>query len=228
MTAETIAPTPSAGEPAASIGRWTDAGVGNDVDVSAHLPVVLVGLRWLFDTEQPAGAVQCPAGDRLPSQSGRGFRFIPSGPGGAAAVGIAVTTGISGDEIGGHELAEFIDLLEGMGEEVVAIDAIAERSFCTLTLARAAHPTLSRAVARYRAGHLLHANASPFGPARRPDLVAAVSAADLYRQMRDENASVEAPAFSSKPFIYWIDLFRCSTTAPTAAKSTERQLALRS
>jgi hypothetical protein len=149
-------------------------------DLTVHLPTIQVGLRWLFDTEQPSGAVQCPAGDHLPSVGGRGFRFIPSSRDGRAAVGIAVTTGIVGDAIGGHELAAFIDLLEGVGEEVVAIDAVASSMFCTLTLARAAHPTLRRAVARYQAGYRAHVDTSPFGPTPHSD-VATVSARDLQR-----------------------------------------------
>lgn len=203
----------------------TGLSIRPDDDLSVHLPVLLVGLRWLFDTEQPIGAVQCPAGDSLPSVGGRGFRFIPSDRDGRAALGIAVTTG---DTIGGHEVAGFIDLLEEMGEEVVAVDAIAAGSFCRLTLARAAHPTLRRAVARYRADHLEHANASPFGPARRSDVVNAVSAADLHRQVLQGKPTVAAGDRLPTPVVYRIDLLDHPTTTSVWATHPESHFATQS
>jgi hypothetical protein len=195
------------------------------LDVTAHLPVLLVGLRWLFDTEQPEGAVQCPAGDCLPSVGGRGFRFIPLGRDGHAALGIAVTTGVTGDAIGGHELAAFIDLLEGMGEEVLAIDAVAGSTFCTLTLNRTAHPTLLDAVARYRAGYLAHVSASPFGPEQRPD-VATLSAAELQRQLHEAQPDEDDKQLTvAAGGVHWLDrIGRDAMRAPTAALSRAQHL----
>lgn len=197
------------------------AGTQSAVDVAVHLPVLLVGLRWLCDTEQPAGAVQCPAGDSLPSVRGRGFRFVPSDRSGHAVVGIAVTSGAAGDVIDGHELAGFIDLLEGAGEEVVSVEVIAAGSYCTLRLARAAHPTLLSAVDRHRARHLLRANTSPFGPAERVDAVAAVSAADLHRQVLERKPDNRP----SKPIVYWVDLFDSPATTFTTSTQAEPYLA---
>lgn len=196
------------------------------VDVTAHLPALLVGLRWLFDTEQPVGAIQCPAGDSLPSAAGRAFRFIPSDHDGRAALGVAVTTGIVGDAIDGHEVADLIDLLDGMGEEVLAVNSVAAGSFYVLTLARAAHPTLRSAVVRYRTEHRADADASPFGPARNSTVVNAVSARDLQRQAcvsASDAGGTRLPDDASG--VYWIDRFGGPTTA--APTTSAPRLAMR-
>lgn len=212
MARELVTATQNAADAAGSMsGGCIATATPAELDITAHLPVLLVGLRWLFEIEQPRGAVQCPAGDSLPSVQGRGFRFIPADRDGRAALGIAVTTGIVDDAIDGHEIAAFIDLLEGMGEEVVAIDTRAGRSFCTLTLARTAHPTLRRAVARYRAEHVLHANDSPFGPELANRINPAVSAMQLYQQRR--NGSTGRP----RPVVYWTDQFDFSSTSASTA-----------
>ena len=195
-------------------------------DITVHLPVLLVGLRWLFDTEQPAGAVQCPAGDSLPSAGGRAFRFIPSDHDGRAALGIAVTTGIAGDVISGHEIADFIDLIEGMGEEVLSVNSVAAGSFYVLTFARAAHPTLRSAVVRYRVEHRADADASPFGPARRSTVVNPVSARDVQRQARVGTAFPDSPRSPNDAAgVYWMDRF--DGPAASAAIGTELCLAMR-
>jgi hypothetical protein len=192
--------------------------------VAVHLPVLLVGLRWLFDTEQPARAVQCPAGDSLPSVGGRAFRFIPADRDGRAALGIAVTTGVAGDAIGGHEAADFIDLLEGMGEEVLAINSVAAGAFYVLTLARPAHPTLRSAVVRYRAQHRADASASPFGPAQRSDDVRPVSATDLQRQLAAQFTEPDSERVPSDAGgVHWLDRFGFPETPPVAG--TELSLA---
>ena len=223
MTLDLMAAPRSADETPACGERVADGAV--TPGVTAHLPVLLVGLRWLFDTEQPAGAVQCPAGDSLPSPGGRAFRFIPADRDGRAALGIAVTTGTAGDAIGGHEAADFIDLLEGMGEEVLAINSVAAGSFYVLTLARPAHPTLRSAVVRYRAQYLVDRHASPFGPARPATVVNAVSAVDLQRQ-----AAISAAEQNSKQppddagGVHWMDRFGGRTTI--AVTGTELCLAM--
>lgn len=223
MTLELMAAPRSADETASCGERGTERAVAPGV--TAHLPVLLVGLRWLFDTEQPAGAMQCPAGDSLSSVGGRAFRFIPADRDGRAALGIAVTTGIAGDAIGGHEAADFIDLLEGMGEEVLAINSVAAGSFYVLTLARPAHPTLRSAVVRYRAQHLEDCTASPFGPARPVTGVTAVSAMDLQRQVvmnAVEQDSKESPADADG--VHWMDRFGEPTNM--AVTGTELCLAM--
>ncbi len=223
MTLELMAAPRSADETATAGERVADRAA--TPGVTAHLPVLLVGLRWLFDTEQPAGAVQCPAGDSLPSVGGRAFRFIPADRDGRAALGIAVTTGIAGDAIGGHEAADFIDLLEGMGEEVLAINSVAAGSFYVLTLARPAHPTLRSAVVRHRAQYLEDCTASPFGPARPVSAVAAVSARDLQRRaaMSAGEQGSEQSADDAGG-VHWMDRFGGPTTI--AATGAELCLAM--
>ncbi len=199
------------------------AGARPAVDLSVHMPVLLVGLRWLFDTEQPAGAVQSPGGDGLPSVGGRAFRFVPSDRSGHAAVGIAVISSVAGDVIDGHEVAGFIDLLESAGEEIVAVEVIAAGSYCTMRLAREAHPSLRSAVSHYRVQHLLRANASPFGPVDNTEAVAAVSATDLHRQVLNGKANVR----TSKPIVYWVDLIDSPATTFTTITQPEPHLATR-
>jgi hypothetical protein len=223
MTIELMAAPRSADETAACVEPVPDEATAPGVTV--HLPVLLVGLRWLFDTEQPAGAVQGPAGDNLPSVGGRAFRFIPADRDGRAAVGVAVTTGIAGDAIGGHEAADFIDLLEGMGEEVLAINSVAAGAFYVLTLARPAHPTLRSAVVRYRAQHHADSTASPFGPAQRPNDVSPVSAADLQWQLATRAAEQHSePLPSDTGGVQWMDRFGFPT--PAALPGTEPCLAM--
>ena len=224
MTIELMAAPRSADETALAVEPTPDAAAAPGVAV--HLPVLLVGLRWLFDTEQPAGAVQCPAGDSLPSVGGRAFRFIPADRDGRAALGIAVTTGIAGDAIGGHEAADFIDLLEGMGEEVLAINSVAAGAFYLLTLARPAHPTLRSAVVRHRAQHRADSTASPFGPAQHPaDAGRRVSASDLQRQLATAAAAqASEPQPSDAGGVQWMDRFGFPTTEAVAG--TELSLAV--
>lgn len=223
MTLEPMAAPRSADETASRGDRVTDRAV--TPGVTAHLPVLLIGLRWLFDTEQPAGAVQCPAGDSLSSVGGRAFRFIPADRDGRAALGIAVATGIAGDAIGGHEAADFIDLLEGMGEEVLAVNSVAAGSFYVLTLARPAHPTLRSAVVRYRAQRFEDRTASPFGPARPVTGVTAVSAMDLQRQATTSAAEQDSKQSSDDAGgVHWMDRFGGSATI--AVTGTELSLAM--
>ncbi|TDK85017.1 hypothetical protein [Mycolicibacterium mucogenicum] len=224
MTIELMAAPRSADETAVIVEPTPDEAAA--LGVAVHLPVLLVGLRWLFDTEQPAGAVQCPAGDSLPSVGGRAFRFIPADRDGRAALGIAVTTGIAGDAIGGHEAADFIDLLEGMGEEVLAINSVAAGAFYLLTLARPAHPALRSAVVRYRAQHRADSTASPFGPAQHPaDAGRRVSASDLQRQLATAAAAqASEPQPSDAGGVQWMDRFGFPTTEAVAG--TELSLAV--
>ncbi|SHT51034.1 Uncharacterised protein [Mycobacteroides abscessus subsp. abscessus] len=224
MTIELMAAPRSAEEAGGIVAPAPDEAAAPGVAV--HLPVLLVGLRWLFDTEQPAGALQCPAGDSLPSVGGRAFRFIPADRDGRAALGIAVTTGIAGDAIGGHEAADFIDLLEGMGEEVLAINSVAAGAFYVLTLARPAHPTLRSAVVRYRAQHRADSTASPFGPAQHPADAGRVSASDLQRQLATTSvAQASEPLPSAAGGVQWMDRFSFPTTATVTG--TEPCLAAR-
>lgn len=61
------------------------------VDVMSHLPMLLIGLRWLFDTTQPDMALQQHHGQQIGSVGNRTLRFIPSGWNGHAIVVVDVT-----------------------------------------------------------------------------------------------------------------------------------------
>jgi hypothetical protein len=141
---------------AASACGASPAGRCNTADVTAHLPVLLLGLKWLYDTPQPPGAIQDPGGDTLISAGARVLTFVPSGPGGGGALRIDTTE--PQNPITATELAAFADLLDGMGEDVVSISADAAGNLCAL--ARPVHPTLRAAAARYPAGCVVPADAS--------------------------------------------------------------------
>ncbi|BDB44645.1 hypothetical protein MKCMC460_50070 [Mycobacterium sp. 20KCMC460] len=63
---------------------------GAPVEATAHLPLLLIGLRWLLDTEQPAAALICPHGQTMSSVGNRRLRFAPEGFDGRPAVVIEV------------------------------------------------------------------------------------------------------------------------------------------
>jgi hypothetical protein len=121
-------------------------------DVTAHLPVLLLGLKWLYDTTQPPGSVQHPGGDALPSAGARVLTFVPSGPNGWGALRIDTTE--PENPVTPAELAAFVDLLDGMGEVVVSMSTDAGGDLCVL--ARPVHPTMRAAVARYTAKCPVH------------------------------------------------------------------------
>lgn len=60
------------------------------VEATAQLPLLLIGLRWLLDTEQPAGALICPHGQTLSSVGNRRLRFSAEGFDGRPAVFVEV------------------------------------------------------------------------------------------------------------------------------------------
>lgn len=62
----------------------------------AHAPALIVGLRWLYDTEQPATAIIDHRGRRLRSAGGRTVRFTPVGWQGRAVVVLIPTADAHG------------------------------------------------------------------------------------------------------------------------------------
>lgn len=129
------------------------------VDVTSHLPVLLIGLRWMFDTPQPDTALQHHHGQQISSVGNRTLRFIPSGWNGHAIVVVEVTHVDYGqprqpprNPLDPGELAAFIDLLDGMGEDVVATWNGSPATTGSLALARPAHPALQASVRRYSRG----------------------------------------------------------------------------
>lgn len=138
------------------------------VDVMSHLPMLLIGLRWLFDTTQPDTALQQHHGQQIGSVGNRTLRFIPSGWNGHAIVVVDVTHVDYGqphqpprNPLAPGELAAFADLLDGMGEDVVATWNGHPAITGSLALARPAHPTLQAAVSRYTAGCQRHGGNRP-------------------------------------------------------------------
>lgn len=133
------------------------------VDVMSHLPMLLIGLRWLFDTTQPDMALQQHHGQQIGSVGNRTLRFIPSGWNGHAIVVVDVTHVDYGqphqpprNPLAPGELAAFADLLDGMGEDVAATWNGHPAITGSLALATPAHPSLQAAVSRYTAGCQRH------------------------------------------------------------------------
>ena len=121
-------------------------------DATVHLPVLLLGLKWLYDTAQPLGAIQPPGGDALTSAGVRVLTFVPSSPDGWGMLRIDTTE--PENPVTAAELASFADLLDGMGEEVVSISS--DASGHVFVLARPVHPTLRAAVGRFIAKCPVH------------------------------------------------------------------------
>lgn len=132
-------------------------------DVTANLPALLLGLRWLYDTSQPATAVQDPRGQHLHTPAARTVYFIPSGASGHVLIIIEANPDkpdLDGHHIGRTlapgELAAFADLIEDLGETVISTYNGYPGSIAALALARPAHPTLLAAVTRFSDGHHPH------------------------------------------------------------------------
>ncbi|MDR3659343.1 MAG: hypothetical protein P4L86_02825 [Mycobacterium sp.] len=127
---------------------------GLDHVVAGHLADLLVGLRWLFDTVQPDGAMVSSGGQAIRSGH-RTLRFRPVDWQDHAVVevlGVAIAADLSPRA----ELEAFVTALDDMGEEVVASWIGRRGQVRSIALARPAHPTLREAVSRYTAGCLVH------------------------------------------------------------------------
>lgn len=140
-----------------------DRAVSRPIDVMSHLPMLLIGLRWLFDTAQLDTALQQHHGQQIGSVGNRTLRFIPSGWNGHAIVVVDVAHVDYGqphepprNPLAPGELAAFADLLDGMGEDVAATWNGHPAITGSLALARPAHPSLQAAVSRYTAGCQRH------------------------------------------------------------------------
>lgn len=129
----------------------------DDHDVSAHLPVLLLGLRWLYDTEQPDNAIARHDGQAAITAGRRTLRFIPRGRVGFATIRVEITSPTTDAKpLAAGELAVLADLLDDMGITVEHTwIEYPETSGC-LALRRPAHPSLCEAVARYHQGCPVH------------------------------------------------------------------------
>lgn len=162
-TAADSTPTPRA-------STHTAPELADGPDMSKHLPSLLVGLRWLYDTEQPATAIHHPLGAQLASVDDRVVGFCPSGWNGHVVVSLAATAparrapyrrwlSLRGpramrprDVLAPGELEAFAELLSDLGEEVVSTWSGYPGRSGSVALARPAHASLLAAVARDQAG----------------------------------------------------------------------------
>lgn len=126
-------------------------------DVTAHLPVLLLGLRWLYDTEQPATATARSDGQALPSAGGRTLRFIPRGHPGGTVVRIEHARPAAGPQaLPAAELDAFANLLDDLDVGVARSWIEYPGASGCFALHAPAHPTLCAAVARYELGCAVH------------------------------------------------------------------------
>lgn len=116
------------------------------LDITANLPALLIGLRWLYDTEQPTHARQARHGQHLSTPAGRTLHFIPCGTAGHVLIVIKADEPAT---LAPGELAAFADLLDDLGETVLSTYNGYPGTTAALALARPAHPTLRAAVARF-------------------------------------------------------------------------------
>ena len=118
--------------------------------VTRHLPELLVGLRWMYDTAQPDGAV-VSAGGQVVRSGRRTLRFRPQDWQGHAVIEI-VGPAAAGDPSPRAELEAYVQALDDMGEDVVTSWIGRRGQVRSIALARPVHQTLRAAVDRYVAG----------------------------------------------------------------------------
>lgn len=129
---------------------------------------LVAGLHWLFDTEQPEGAVQPHHGVVLPAVDNRQFGFIPAGWSRRAIVTVDVAKvrydgdGMPTNPLRPDELHDLTEQLATLGADVVETWNGHPSITGSLALSRPAHPTLLAAVALYRAGCPTHPRVGVF------------------------------------------------------------------
>ncbi|MCV7009068.1 hypothetical protein [Mycobacterium gordonae] len=138
---------------------------GPPAEATAHLPLLLIGLRWLLDTEQPAGALIYPRGQTLNSVGNRRLRFTPEGFDGRPAVVVEVSdadrppTRNPRNTLSDSEIDDLAFVLSDCGEHVGAAWRDDTHRSAALALAASAPSSLLAAAARYRQGCPTHGGA---------------------------------------------------------------------
>jgi len=158
-------------------------------DLRAHLPTVLVGLHWLYDTPQPDDAVLVDgAGQTLASAGGWRFTFVPANPSGTPS--IVVDPAASLHPLSQRDIDELAEHVDDFGEPVRRAYLSGARGI--LELHSKAHPSLLSAVARTRD--------SQRRPAATNGQSDAVHLADLRQQTL---ARSPAPRLVAEPGTLW-------------------------
>jgi hypothetical protein len=131
------------------------------------------GLRWLYDTEQPVGAILHHSGVILRSADNRTFGFVPSGARQRPVVVVDVTK-VEWIDRGPYEFKEPANPLEpgeleALAEQISALGFEVDGTWNghpgiagSIGLKRTANPSLLAAVDVYLAGCQEHPNRSVF------------------------------------------------------------------
>lgn len=122
-------------------------------DATAHLPVLLLGLRWLYDTEQPPTAIAHTGSQALPSAGGHTLRFIPRGHPGGTVIRIEHTHPTTAPSpLAPAERDAFVSLLDDLDIDLARSWTEYPGASGCFALHAPAHPTLCAAMARHERG----------------------------------------------------------------------------
>ncbi|WP_156296827.1 hypothetical protein [Mycobacterium paragordonae] len=138
------------------------------VEATAHLPLLLIGLRWLLDTEQPATALICPHGQTLSSIGNRRLKFAPEGfehhPAVFVEVGDADRQSPCNprNTFTDNEIDDLAFVLSNCGEHLAAVWRDDANHIAALALAASGPSSLLAAVARHRQGCPTHGGSAPW------------------------------------------------------------------
>lgn len=134
----------------------------DNTTVVNHAPVLAAGLRWLYKTKQPDGALLQHHGVMLEGEGNRSFGFVPAGADGQPVVVLYVAeiewrTDSEGDEVPANplepdELAHLAATLTGLGAEVTRTWNGHPACTGSVGLAKPAHPSLLAAGQLYKKG----------------------------------------------------------------------------
>jgi hypothetical protein len=126
-----------------------------------HEQILRAGLAWLFDTDQPDGAIIQHHGCTSPEVDNRWYRFCPVGHAAATVVIVEVAhykwradrpePAIEPDEMG-----KLVAAIEALNVRVASTWNGAGLTSGSVGLVRPAGPSLAAAVKRYHAGCLKH------------------------------------------------------------------------